>query len=956
MTPDQFVNEWSRIGAGMKEISASQSHFNDICALVGHKTPIAYDPTGEIFGFEKSIDFGRADVYFQNKFVWEYKKKGVSLDKAHTQLLRYRKPLGNPPLLIVSDLETIRITTNDANTNFYGTVTETYEITFDDIRAGHGVDLLKRVFHDPYSFKPSRTKIEVTEATADAFISVTDALKAKGEEPEALSHFFARIFFCLFAEDVGLLPDRLFQNAMDDTRDNHDVAEMVLKDLFAKMRGGGTFGPKLVKHFNGNLFEDDFVPSLDGGIVDKIAAVAKQDWGDIEPSIFGQLFERVIASEKRAQLGAHYTSQADIELIVNPVLIQPLETEWETLSTQIRRALRQADQPPSEGLREAVRAFHQKIASIRVLDPACGSGNFLYVALQKLMSLQLDVINGAEKLGETLGLTVSPTQLYGIEKSTYAYELAQVVIWVGYLQWRITNGFTDFTEPILPNLYQIENRDAILAYDKKGTPTEPEWPPVDIIIGNPPFLGSRKIRPELGEKYSDDLTQMYSSGDEALLPDLVTFWFEKARRQLIQNAQLRVGLISTNSIRGGSNRKVLDRIKEIGDIFFAWSDNSWILDGASVRVSIIGFDGGQQINKTLDGIQVSQINSDLTTSTNVTVAENLEENSKVSFQGIVIRGPFRLPKAEAKKMINDDEKNASVLRLRMNGQDITKRSSETFVIDFGVEMSEEEAKKYILPYDFVKKNVYPARQTAKQQKARDFWWLHWNPRPEMREKLKPLSRFVATPTVSKHRIFVWLKENTFPDHQLIVFVREDDYFFGVLHSKVHEMWALRLGTFLGVGNDPRYTPTTTFETFPFPWAPGEEPSEEADERVSAIAESARQLVALRQDWLHNINIDGQGSTESVQKKRTLTNLYNGLVDFRENYLALPPNEREQAWRKSYKSPVGWLSYDTIVDLHDIHTELDEAVVSAYGWEQGLTDTEILERLLALNLERAAGQD
>jgi type II restriction/modification system DNA methylase subunit YeeA len=438
---------------------------------------------------------------------------------------------------------------------------------------------------------------------------------------------------------------------------------------------------------------------------------------------------------------------------------------------------------------------------------------------------------------------------------------------------------------------------------------------VDVIIGNPPFLGSRKMRPELGEEYCDALLKIYGNRIEGL-PDLVCYWVEKANNQIKDGKTKRAGLLATQAIRGGANKQVLDHIKESGNIFFAYSDKEWILDGATVHVSMIGFDDGNDKAKELDGFPVEKINSDLTSDVNLSEGFTLAENQNLSFQGVVLRGQFNISREEAEKMLRLKDNpnglpNSNVIKRRRTGEDVVSSSSDSLAIDFGINMPIDEAAKYSAPFEYLKKHVYPSRQKANQAVAREKWWIHWNPRTQMRMALSKLERYIATPRVAKHRIFVWLEGDILPDAQLVVFARDDDYFFGVLHSKAHELWARRLGTQLRDAiSGFRYTSTTTFETFPFPWPPSKEPKK--DPCVKAIAEAAKELVEQRDRWLN-----AESLNEAEKKKRTLTNLYN----------------QRPTW----------------LDL--VHKRLDEVVFAAYGWKIDLSDEEILERLLALNLER-----
>ncbi|MBU1746644.1 MAG: class I SAM-dependent DNA methyltransferase, partial [Chloroflexi bacterium] len=433
-----------------------------------------------------------------------------------------------------------------------------------------------------------------------------------------------------------------------------------------------------------------------------------------------------------------------------------------------------------------------------------------------------------------------------------------------------------------------------------------------VIIGNPPFLGGGKIRSELGEAYTEALFGLY--GDRIPnFSDLVCYWFEKARAMIEAGQVKRAGLLATNSIRGGANRRVLERIKETGDIFWAQSDRDWILDGAAVNISMVGFDNGEDPSRQLDGRPVKRINPDLTSAVDVTEAKRLVENQGISFMGASPKAPFDIEDDVAQTMLSalpnpNRRPNSDVIRPVVSGIDLVGRPRNKWTIDFAL-MPLENAAQYEVPFEYVKEHVHPIRSKNRRAAYAKRWWQYAEARPGMRAALEAKSRFIATPEVSKHRIFAWVPSEVLCNQQTLVFARDDDYFFGMLHSKLHELWALRQGTSLE--DRPRYTPTTTFETFPFPWPPGQEPVD--DPRVQAIAQAARELVEKRDRWLNP-----EGATEKELKKRTLTNLYN----------------QRPTW----------------LDL--AHRKLDEAVLDAYGWPHGLTDEEILERLLVLNLARA----
>ncbi|MDP1714347.1 MAG: N-6 DNA methylase [Anaerolineales bacterium] len=918
ITPQDFVSKWKRADA--RERQSVQEHFIDLCALVGHETPMGQDPSGTRFAFEMgaaktSGGSGWADVAKLGFFGWEYKGKDSDLDKAYEQLLRYRDALQNPPLLIVSDINNIIIRTNYTNL-----ATRTITLTLDDLLTAEGLKTLKTVFFNPEQLKPQVTIESVTQEAAKQFSTLANVLRKFGEEPQEVAHFLIRLLFCLFAEDIGLLPEKLFPRLLEQTRRNSKDFAGVLSQLFRAMNTGGYFGSDKILHFNGGLFDDDHVLQLDSDAMDIIGEIDGLDWAAIKPSIFGTLFERGLDPSKRSQLGAHCTGEDDIILIVEPVLMAPLRREWEKIKDEVRKIKREEEKEVKgkkktvlqKKIKDTLLAFADKIASIKVLDPACGSANFLYVALRLLLDLQNEVLNFSDEMGAGRPyITVTPAQLYGIETNEYAHELAQMTIQIGYIQWLRDNGYGAPAEPILKQTKNIMKMDAILAYDESGKPVEPEWPEADVIIGNPPFLGGNKIRAELGDKYVDALFKLYE-GRVPAFADLVCYWFEKARAMIESGRAKRAGLLATNSIRGGVNRKVLERIKETGDIFWAQSNRDWVLDGAAVNVSMIGFDNGTEKSKSLDGTTIININSDLSHQSDVTTAKVLAENAGICFYGSQQKGSFDITSTQAKKLLSTPNpfglNTSDVVKRSVNGLQILRGGEESWVIDFGVGMPMEKAAMYEAPFEYVKQVVYPERKDRSEKIQRDYWWLHARPSPRYREILKSQKRYIASPTTAKFRVFVWLDANVLADHAVAVFAREDDYFLGVLQSKIHVLWSLKLGTSLE--DRPRYTPSTSFETFPFPWPPSQEPKK--DPRVQAISQAAQELVKQRDRWLN-----AEGLSEAEKKKRTLTNLYNA----RPTWLELA------------------------------HKRLDEAVFAAYGWKSDLSDEEILERLLALNLER-----
>jgi type II restriction/modification system DNA methylase subunit YeeA len=481
--------------------------------------------------------------------------------------------------------------------------------------------------------------------------------------------------------------------------------------------------------------------------------------------------------------------------------------------------------------------------------------------------------------------------------------------------------------------------------------TEREWPACDVIVSNPPFLGGKLIRRELGDAYVDSL---FENLGERVSPeaDLCCYWFEKARQQVEHGKCKRAGLLATQGIRGGANREVLKRIKETGDIFFAESDRPWILDGANVHVSMVGFDNGTETHRSLNNRATSAIHANLSSeSADVTAAKPLAANCDIAFMGDTKGGSFDIAESQAIEMLRTPNPhgrpNSNVVLPWVNGLDVTRRNREMFIIDFGIGMSHAASSQYESPFKYVSLVVKPERD--KSRSTVGVWWQHERARSDMREILEPLPRFIATVAVSKHRLFVWMEAPTQPDHAVFAFARADDYFFGVLHSRLHEVWALKLGTRLETR--PRYTPTTCFDTFPFPHPT---PSKEA-----AIAAAAKELNELRERWL---NPPEWTETRTLEFPGSVNGPWSRYVDSKTvdaktdvgtvRYPRLEPRDADCA-AKLKKRTLTNLYNERPAWLDLAHKKLDAAVAAAYGWPADMSDEQILERLLALNLERAA---
>lgn len=967
MNPAKFIALWQ--SNKLTERAGAQAHFDDLCELLGVDKP--RDPDNYCFerGAKKSGGGdGWADVWKRGHFAWENKKPGRDLDKALKQLTDYALQLDSPPLLVVCDRERIII-----HTAFTGYPDEPREIRIEELVDDGKRQVLKWVFTDPLKLRPEKSTAAVTEDAARRFAEVAEAMRQRGLDSNQVAHFLVQCLFCMFAEDEGMLPEKIFSRLLTNAKTDVAKAANRIEKLFQAMQEPkGIYGDDDIDWFNGGLFKQIKIPLLTVADLEILrAASTDMDWRAIDPTIFGTLFERGLGS-KRAALGAHYTDTGTIAKLVQPLIYEPLLAEWvatrekiEALvkksrvlddakaaatgakvtaqsKAELEKKLTAAKTASTKALNEANKLYATFLLGLnhfRVLDPACGSGNFLYLALKALRDVEKRVQIDAQELGlqAQTEMQTGPHNILGIEINEFAAELARVTVWIGDIQWCRQNGWQHSRNPILKPLDGIENRDALMNPDGG----EAVWPKANVIVGNPPFLGTKKQWSELGREYTERLRTAFQDRVPGFA-DLVCYWFEKARAQIAMNQLHSAGFVATNSITGGENRKVLDRIVESSRIFRAWSDEPWVNDGAAVRVSMICF-GNSDVAAKLEDSPVVKINPDLTSGVAVTTAGKLQENANCAFVATVKAGPFDISGETARawlKLPNPNGKpNSQVIKPWANGMDVTRRSSDTWIIDFGVNLAEDEAALFETPFAHVRTAVTAQRDASTKETKYKRYWQMARPIPAMRKALQGKTRYIATPVVAKHRLFVWLDASILADHQLIVIAREDETTFGILHSRFHEVWALRLGTELE--DRPRYTPSTTFETFPFPegLTPKDTAAAAPDTPVArGIAEAAKKLDQLRKSWLNPAQwVDwvispqeqaagfpkrpvAKPGHENDLKKCTLTNLYNQ----RPTWLAMA------------------------------HEALDKAVAAAYGWNDyspQWTDEDILQRLLALNLER-----
>ncbi|HYO75697.1 MAG TPA: DNA methyltransferase, partial [Thermoanaerobaculia bacterium] len=625
---------------------------------------------------------------------------------------------------------------------------------------------------------------------------------------------------------------------------------------------------------------------------------------------------------------------------------------------------------------------------VRILDPACGTGNFLYVSLDALKRLENEALELYEQLGGAklthYGRLVSPQQFLGIEIKRWAKEIAELVLWIGYLQWQVrTKGFEHPDEPILRDYHNIECRDALLDYDEKVpllddegrpvtrwdgvtmkrhpatgeevpddsarvpvyryvNPRKAVWPEADFIVGNPPFIGNFKMRAALSAGYVDALRYAVRHLPESV--DLVMYWWDEAATRVDAGHTRRAGFITTTSITHTLNRRVVERHMDESSLVFAAADHPWLSakysqaarGDAEVRIAMSVLAKGRQSGvlasavseREIGGelvadlsVKHGRINPNFTIGADVGTAVPLLANSGVSCPGVKLHGSgFLLPSAAAKKV----SENASGgihnhLRPYLNGQDIMAQSRGLYVIDF-LGLNEETARsQFPEMFEHVLRHVRPERAQNNREVYRRNWWLFGEPRKDFRPALADLPRFIATPESARRRFFVFVDASVLPDNTIVAIAAADAYVLAILSSRVHVTWALATGGRLGVRHDPRYNKTRCFETYPFPAAATED-----QRRIRALGET---LDAHRK------------AAQSRHPQLKLTKLYKALTALDRG------EELDSSDIEAYEQGLG-------ATLKQLHDDLDAAVFDAYGWPHDLTDEEILERLVALNAERA----
>lgn len=817
--------------------------------------------------------------------------------------------------------------------------------------------------------------------------------------PEVVAAYLTRCLFSMFAEDVELLPKGAFLGLLQTHRNDPATLQQMLRILWADMDRGG-FSAALAKpvlHFNGKLFkgagQDGYSLLLTPAQIDLLIAAAQSNWREVEPAIFGTLLERALDPTERHALGAHYTPRAYVERLVLPTVIEPLRADWANaqaaalvLAHEAAALEGKAHDAKLAEARTEVKKFHHQLCTTRVLDPACGSANFLYVTLEHLKRLEGEVVNQLEALGHTQdqlgfeGETVTLQQLRGIELNERAAALAELVLWIGYLQWHIrTRGNAAVAEPVVHNYGNIECRDAVLAWDAQelayddagqllsrwdgsSFKTHPvtgeqvpdeaaqvpqwryvgarqaQWPQAEFIVGNPPFIGAASMRAALGDGYVQALRGAWPEVPESA--DFVMFWWHHAAAQVAAGHTRRMGLITTNSLRQTFNRRVVQAALDKGThLEMAVADHPWVdgANGAAVRIAmtVLASGAGEGSVQTVTDEQTGDfgevavtlnerrglIHADLSAGANVAAAKPLQAMEDISSPGVKLHGAgFLVTPAEAVAL-----GSSALVHDYRNGRDLTDKPRGVRIIDaFGLDAETLRAQHPAI-YQWLLERVKPERDQNNRATYRDNWWIFGEPRRELRPALAGLPRYIATVETSKHRTFQFLDASILPDNMLIAIAVDDAFALGILSSQLHIEWALATGGTLE--DRPRYNKSRCFETFPFP----DEDTGLTPPLRERIAHLAEQIDQHRKRVL---------APEAGHTGLTLTGIYNVLAALREGR-ALTAKEKTQH------------TQGLVGVLRELHDELDAAVLAAYGLPATASTDDILAHLVQLNTQRAA---
>ena len=1049
---------------------------------VAQPSPAREDTRHNDYVFERNVTFrhpngttstGRIDCYKRDSFIWEAKqsakrekarateqlelvgvetpqklghaKRGTkSWDRvmiaAKKQAEDYARALPDdhsyPPFILVADIgnviEVYADFSGQGRNYAHFPDRQSYRLSMADLLEEDVQQRLRTIWTDPHSLDPARISAEVTEDIAQRLAKIAKSLERR-YDPKDIAEFLMRCLFTMFAEDVGLIEETEeekrtgvgpFEAMLERMITTPDYFPRALESLWAAMDNGDWSGDigRPLKRFNGSLFKTRTALKLEADDIRELWLAAKRDWRDVEPAIFGTLLERALAAKERGKLGAHFTPRVYVERLVVPTIIEPLREDWGEVQQLAEDLARQGKQDAAVG---AVRAFHHQLCTTRVLDPACGTGNFLYVSLELMKRLEGEVLDALEALGDDEarllldGETVNPRQFYGLEINPRAVPIADLVLWIGFLKWQLrTTEAKNLPEPILHAYGTIKHQDALLAYDSMEmlrdedgkplsrwdgetmklhpitgeeipdpdakmelyqyvNPRRADWPEVEFIVGNPPFIGGKDMRAELGDGYAEAAWKVRK--DVPGGADFVMhFWDEAATRLLAkppksakgENALRRFGFITTNSITQTFSRRVVERhmnAKLPLSLVYAIPDHPWLKasDKAAVRIAMTVAVRGERQGKLAEVVHESGLNTDtpevrlevdegkvtskLTLGADLHSMMPLIATEKMCFQGFKPYGEaFFIDRKAAERFSGGD---AELLRKHFRkyatGRDLNHRLRNRHTIDFHGLSLNSVRDRFPDAYQHLLERAKPYRASVKMDYRRHNWWLYGQPSTVMREALDGLVAYIATAETASHRIFQILPDDIAPDQMVRVVASESKALLTVLSGRSHVIFSFAAGGWMGAGNDPRYVHTSTFEPFPFPAL--------TDAQSAKLDQLGERLDAFRKERLAEHDF------------LTMTDMYNVLERLREleQGVGEPFSQKERDIHEA----------GLIAVLKDIHDDIDREVFAAYGWEdlgarlvgrpgattpsphksedQEAAEEELLARLVALNQERAA---
>jgi hypothetical protein len=917
---EAFIRRWQGREGG-QERANYVSFLNELIALLGLPPPDPADATHEHndYVFERAVtkhrdegdSQGRIDLYKKGSFVLEAKQsrlRGVkkvvgqndlfttdipeasrgrrSADRAWDVLMlnakrqaeEYARALptshGWPPFILICDvghcIEVYADFSGQGKNYTQFPDRQTFRLYLEDLRSDDARDRLRKIWLDPASLDPAQKSAKVTRDIAKRLAQVSLALEKKNYPAQDVAMFLMRCLFTMFAEDVGLLPEKSFKEVLEECEKNpesftHDVGQLwEAMDL-------GTWAHVLktkVKKFNGEFFRNHAALPLGREEIGELRQAASYTWEEVDPSIFGTLVEQALDPDERDRLGAHYTPRAYVERLVVATVIEPLREDWRNVQATAETKRASGD---LRGAAAEVQAFHDRLCETRVLDPACGTGNFLYVSLELMKRLEGEVLEALLDLGGQEALrglgshSVDPHQFLGLEINPRAAAIAELVLWIGYLQWHFRTKGAPPEEPILRAFRNIKVKNAVLTWDGEPVPRiidgaetypnarQPDWPTAEFIVGNPPFIGASFLRSRLGDAFTEALWATHSHVNESA--DFVMYWWDHAAELLTRKgtALRRFGLITTNSIFQVFQRRVMERhlkAKRPVSLVMAIPDHPWTKateGAAAVRIAMTVADAGTTegllqevileagldtdapliVFKQTFGI----IHADLTIGVDVTIAKPLLANEGISSPGVKLHGAgFIVSRQEAEHLgLGKRPGLEKHVREYRHGRDLTSRARGVLVIDlFGLQENEVR-NQFPEIYQHVRLEVkekieinkkgeqeFVGRDWNNRLSYKEKWWIFGEPREELRPALADIARYIATVETTKHRVFQFLDSTILPDNMLIAIATDDAAELGILSSHIHLLWALRAGGWLGVGNDPRYSKSRCFDPFPFP--------------------------------------------------------------------------------------------------------------------------------------------